>query len=590
MTWGAPTFIARGQVGSRGVLQYGFSDPSYVVDKVTGNVFAFFVYSKDQGFHGSNFANDDADRQMVSSAVAVSTDKGLTWSMDPGNMPTLPVAPNYAAGSKYAEFDGPLISDVAKPLGDATNIGGVAGLFAASGEGIQLKYGPNKGRLIQQFTGKVKQPSGGTDMQSYSVYSDDHGKTWTRGAFVGTGMDENKTVELSNGDVMMNSRASSGGNGGRKVAISKDGGATYGPVTINTDLRDPVNNASIARMYPDAVQGSAEAKILLFSNANATSRSNGTIRYSCDDGATWSAGKQFKDGYMAYSTVTALSDGKFGLLYEGNSNTITFGKFDADWLGVDCIGTMTAAITGAAVSGANGATVNAALTVTNNGTTALSGATASFAAKPGWTLGTVVVPDVAAGASVVVNVPVTIPASAKAGSASLSPYVARGAQKATAAVPVTVTITGGATETVLGVDVQGSLRAPIRDVALTPYALDEQVPYSFRVENLSNVTVENRPTAGNFHPLRRVSEGGIADGGNCGFGTFNVGVVYTCATPLHKVTAADLADGFFVPQTTWRLTAGALTKSVSVTGAEVDLLVRQPSLDRHPHGRSPGGC
>ena len=181
---------------------------------------------------------------------------------------------------------------------------GCQGVFASSGEGIQLKYGAHKGRLIQQFAGKVKQ---GRRQQPPSrptaSYSDDHGKTWQRGAFVGTGMDENKTVELSNGDVMMNSRASSGGNGGRKIAISKDGGATYGPVTVDTRLSDPVNNASIARMYPNAAQGSDEAKMLLFSNANSTSgRQNGTIRYSCDDGATWSAGKQFKAGAMSYST------------------------------------------------------------------------------------------------------------------------------------------------------------------------------------------------------------------------------------------------------------------------------------------------
>ena len=109
--------------------------------------------------------------------------------------------------------------------------------------------------MVQQFTGKVKQANGVIEYQAYSVYSDDHGATWERGVFVGTGMDENKTVELSSGNRMLNSRASSGGNGGRKVAVSKDGGQTYGPVTVDTTLTDPVNNASIARMYPDAAEG-----------------------------------------------------------------------------------------------------------------------------------------------------------------------------------------------------------------------------------------------------------------------------------------------------------------------------------------------
>ena len=575
-TWAAPTFIARGQIGNRAAPQFGFSDPSYVVDEITGNVFAFFVYSKDQGFHGSAFGTDDANRQVTSAAVAVSTDQGVTWSMDPGNMPALPAPVEYTAGSKYADFDGPLITDVVKPSGDANNVGGVAGLFASSGKGIQLKYGPHKGRLIQQFTGKVKQPSGGVDMQAYSVYSDDHGKTWQRGAFVGTGMDENKTVELSNGDIMLNSRASSGGQGGRKVTISKDGGETYGPVTVDTTLRDPVNNAAIARMYPDAPQGSAESKILMFSNANATNRSNGTIRFSCDDGTTWSAGKQFKDGSMSYSTVTALSDGNFGVLYEGNSNAITFGTFDAAWLGMDCLGTMTAGLTAANVTGANGASVTVPLTVKNNGTGVLSGATASITAKLGWDTGTVVVPDVAAGASVTVNVPVTIPASAKAGNVTLEAKLSRGAEVVTG--NVAVAITGGATENAVEIDVNGFLKAPVRDVATTPYVEGDKVPYSFKVQNLSNLTVEVRPTAGNFDPFLRTDEGGTVNAGNCGYGTFNVAADYTCGTPLHRVTAADVADGFFVPKTSWRISGGGLTETLSVTGEEVDLLVRKPSL------------
>ncbi|MFQ4147866.1 discoidin domain-containing protein [Arthrobacter sp. LAPM80] len=586
LTWGAPTYIARGQEAKNGNLRFGFSDPSYVVDKVTGDVFNFHVYSKDQGFQGSGYGNDDANRQIIGTQVSVSRDKGLTWSTDPGNMPVLPPA-NYAASSPFAAFDGPLITDVVKPVGDASNVGGVAGLFAASGEGIQLQYGVHKGRLIQQFTGKVKQANGSTPYQAYSVYSDDHGKTWQRGSFVGDGMDENKTVELSNGDVMLNSRISSGGTG-RKVAISKDGGETYGPVTVNSTLIDPVNNASIARMYPNAVQGSAEAKMLLFSNANSTSgRSNGTIRYSCDDGTTWSAGKQFKSGYMAYSTVTALSDGTFGLFYEADGNAMTFGKFDAAWLEVNCGGIMSAALTAANGSGANGSTVDVALTVTNNGTDVLSGAVASlgvpvpgasgkYVTNAGWTAGSVTVPNVAPGASTVVKVPVGIPSFAKVGEVTFNANLTRGTDKVTTTVRVAVT--GGAADTVVGVDGRGELRAPLRNVATTPYAVGDKVGYNFMIRNAGNIAAEIYPTAGNFNPLLRVAEGGTADAGNCRWGSLPVAEGYTCNTALHAVTADELANGYFVPLTTWKATAGALTKSTTITGDEVDLLVRKPSI------------
>ena len=79
-------------------------------------------------------------------------------------------------------------------------------MFASSGAGIQLRYGAHAGRLVQQYAGWFRNDADGEDVSAYSVYSDDHGETWTMGAPVGTQMDENKVAELSDGTVMMNSR------------------------------------------------------------------------------------------------------------------------------------------------------------------------------------------------------------------------------------------------------------------------------------------------------------------------------------------------------------------------------------------------
>src|SRR6478752_4518792 len=79
-TWGPVQVIAAGHVADATGPKYGYSDPSFIYDAEAGKVFAFFVYSKEQGFGGSGFGNGDADRNVISSAVIESSDGGATWS------------------------------------------------------------------------------------------------------------------------------------------------------------------------------------------------------------------------------------------------------------------------------------------------------------------------------------------------------------------------------------------------------------------------------------------------------------------------------------------------------------------------------
>ncbi|MCY0904067.1 sialidase family protein [Arthrobacter sp. H14-L1] len=571
-SWGAPTYIARGQESSAGSQRYGFSDPSYVVDKTTGTVFNFHVYSKNQGFGGSVIGNDDTNVNVISSEVSVSTDGGVSWSTDPANQPALPTPSTYSRGSKYADFAGPLITNVVKPNGAAVggvqNVGGVVSMFASSGEGIQLKYGAHAGRLIQQFAGKIIQPNGSTTLQAYSVYSDDHGRSWQMGTPTGTGMDENKAVELSNGNVMLNSRDSAGGHG-RKTAISTDGGASYGAVSNNASLIDPTNNAGLTRMYPAAPAGSADAKKLLFSNAASTSsRSNGTVRYSCDDGASWSSARQFKSGAMSYSTITALSDGTFGVLYEGDSNTITFGKFDQTWLAPLC-----ASVTAAPASVPNGASTTLNFSISNKDSQPLPASTLSLQDAVDWTSDAVHVPAVPGGATVTIQLPVTSPSYLKAGNQTLTGVLDTGTGKIqTAAI---VTITGGATANVTGAYVYGQRKDAGRDLAASPYTPGDAVPYKFRIYSAGNITESVRPISGNFAPFIPAD-----GGGNCRFGALAVGASYVCSTPKHTVTATEAAQGYFVPTSSWVTGAdnNSVDHTLAVTGEEVDLLVRNPRL------------
>ncbi|MCL3778565.1 MULTISPECIES: sialidase family protein [unclassified Actinomyces] len=295
-TWEPETVIAQGDVVDAERL--GFSDPSYVVDATTGTVFNFHVQSYDSGVfanspaytRGADGRIDETDRHTMNLGLSVSTDNGHTWNQR---------------------------VVTAQALHDKTDL---RACFATSGAGIQKKQAPHAGRLVQQVA-CVR-----TDGQivAMSMYSDDHGETWATGAYTPTDrgdgqapwrFDENKVVELSDGRLMLNSRAP--GTGHRLVAISEDGGATWGEPYLETQIIDPTNNAQIIRAYPNAAPGSARAKVLLYSGTlNPSARTNGTVLASCDDGQTWSHSRELIPGGTGYTTMAVQADGSIGLLFE----------------------------------------------------------------------------------------------------------------------------------------------------------------------------------------------------------------------------------------------------------------------------------
>ena len=304
-TWSASTYIHQGTETGKKV---GYSDPSYVVDHQTGTIFNFHVKSYDQGWGGSKAGTDPENRSIIQAEVSTSTDNGWTWTHRT------------------------ITADITKDNPWTAR-------FAASGQGIQIQHGAHAGRLVQQYTIRT---ADGT-VQAVSVYSDDHGKTWQAGTPTGTGMDENKVVELSDGSLMLNSRASDG-SGFRKVARSTDGGQTWSEPASDKNLPDSVDNAQIIRAFPNAAPSDPRAKVLLLShspNPKPWSRDRGTISMSCDDGASWVTGKVFHEPFVGYTTIAVQSDGSIGLLSEDASEGANYGgiwyrNFTMAWVGDQC--------------------------------------------------------------------------------------------------------------------------------------------------------------------------------------------------------------------------------------------------------------
>ncbi|MFC4058551.1 exo-alpha-sialidase [Planomonospora corallina] len=388
------------QVVRREAAPNGYGDPSLLTDRRTGRIFLFHSATVNQGYFGSHTGNDENDPDVQQADYSYSDDHGVTW--------------------KHRR----ITKMIKNPAW--------AGLFAASGEGIQLRRGPHAGRLVQQYAVRY---NGGN--YAASAYSDDHGETWKMGALVGPGADENKTVELSDGTIMLNSRAAPY----RKIAYSTDGGVTYTPFAGEPQLADPANNGSIMRYAPDAPASDPRSKWLLFSNTESTSgRQNLTVKMSCDDGRTWPIRKTVEAGSAAYSTLTLLRDGRLGLLYErDNYRHVSFTSFGLDWLpGVCAPLTVTAPPLFTA-----GGTGTVKVKVTNQTAAPLAAGTVTLAPPGGWTGATATVPQLAAGASTEVSVRVTAPAPATTAAVTMTATYSAGGKQSTGSG--TTTLLGGTT-------------------------------------------------------------------------------------------------------------------------------------------------
>ena len=259
----------------RQVAAGGVGDASLLLDHRTGRIWCFHSYGPPGiGWETAQPGARTGPTTFQFHAI-FSDDEGLTWSE--------PVD---------------LTPQVKDPAWQA--------IFATSGTHIQT----STGRYLVPMV--VRDAQG--IVSSRNAYSDDAGQTWKIGAAIGPGTDESKCVELADGVIMQNMR-----NGPtRAVALSHDGGITFGPVTHDAALIDPTCNAAIAR----------DRHVLFFTNAASTKRENLTLKVSADQGATWTTKQVLHPGPAAYSTLVVLRDHSLAILYENGEtspyNKITF--------------------------------------------------------------------------------------------------------------------------------------------------------------------------------------------------------------------------------------------------------------------------
>jgi sialidase-1 len=151
---------------------------------------------------------------------------------------------------------------------------------------------------------------------SYLMYSDDFGQTYSRGMVFPNGTNECLVTETSNGSVLTILRPNTSTLTTKFVQTSYSGdfGLNSTPSQYNTQLVSPICQSSIIQC--------TNAKNASFNGLywagpyNSDSRINLTIRFSVDNGVSWSNSMVVFEGKAGYSDLVLLPDDVIGVLFE----------------------------------------------------------------------------------------------------------------------------------------------------------------------------------------------------------------------------------------------------------------------------------
>jgi len=279
----------------------GVGDPAILVDRKTGHIYVsgLLAHGLSSGWYWGKSKPGMAPKDTGQVIIVKSEDDGKTWSK-PRN-----ITPEIKDPSWQLMLQGP-------------------------GAGITT----SDGTLVFAF--QYKANIGTKSKPKYSarssiLYSKDHGKSWK----VAPGVDypqettEAQVVELNDGSLMLNCRISAGG---RAIFTTEDLGETW--TQHPTSGRGTFNMtgcmSSILR-YSSTKNGQ-DKDILLFSgpaDGGKKRRSHMSIRYSLDEGKTWSTPYLLDELGGAYSCLSLIDNGEgklkdIGIIYEGSQSNMTF--------------------------------------------------------------------------------------------------------------------------------------------------------------------------------------------------------------------------------------------------------------------------
>lgn len=292
-------------------------------------------------------SSDWADMDLL---MRRSTDKGKTWNPNQviasrqGGTPTSNATPivdrdgtvHLIYQRDYARAYYTQSKDDGKTWSKAIDITYAFDAFKLEYDWKVLAPGP--GHAIQLKNGRLLVPVWLSDPDKLvphrshgpscvaTIYSDDLGKTWKRGAIAAKNTPELKSpnetvaVQLEDGRVMLNMRSPSNVHL-KAITYSLDGVSNWSKPVFDEELFEPVCMASLIKVPS---KGKTKKTTLVFANPDSRNiekfpRKNLTVKLSFDDGENWPVQKVLNTGPSGYSDLAVDSKGTIYCLYETNT-------------------------------------------------------------------------------------------------------------------------------------------------------------------------------------------------------------------------------------------------------------------------------
>jgi sialidase-1 len=218
-------------------------------------------------------------------------------------------------------------------------------LATGPGHGIQLKNGRLLAAVWLANSSKLLPRRSHGPSCVATIYSDDLGKTWNRGAIVAdtsaaiANPNESMAVQLPNDSVLLSIRNASAIKR-RAFSVSSDGISGWSKTRFDEELYDPTCMASILAIPS---QKKNEKPAIVFVNPDSRNiekhpRQNLAAKVSFDNGYHWPVQKVLNSGSSGYSDLAVGSDGTVYCLYETNTvgkgfnYSLVLKKFNRNWL------------------------------------------------------------------------------------------------------------------------------------------------------------------------------------------------------------------------------------------------------------------